>query len=99
MNFQESDNSRKDLEIYEDKTKGPWWEMIIVDRKRPIFLIEHSIYVILSQITPYIYAWFTVFDPPSPSHIMFQAMVSFEVFFFINIIFTFFVEYDVDDQI
>ena len=70
-----------------------------MNRKRPIFLIEHLVYVVLSLVSPYIYAWFTVFGTPERDTVWFKAMIFFEGFFSLNIIFTFFVEYDVDDQI
>ena len=74
-------------------------QMIIVDKKRPIYMIEHFIYVTLSLISPYVYAWFAVFGTPEPQSFMYTLMFVFESFFLFNIIFTFFVELNVDGQI
>ena len=55
--------------------------------------------MVLTLISPYVYAWYTVFESPEIGSVMFDAMITFELYFLFNIVFTFFVEYDVDGQI
>lgn len=99
MSYQENDSNADNLKhLNEDKIKT-WYDFFIVDRHRPIFLIEHFIYVVLSSATPYIYAWFCVFGTPPADSMMFKAMIFFELFFLFNIIFSFFVEFDVEGQL
>ena len=73
--------------------------MIIVDKKRPLYMIERTLYVNLCLISPYIYAWFAVFGSPQPDSYMHIAMIIMESFFLFNIIFSFFVELEVEGQI
>lgn len=96
MNFSPNDDARSKLELYDKMSADSWQRFIVVNRKGPIFLVEHTIYVFLTLISPYIYAWYTVFGTPPSDEIWFKAMFVFEVFFLFNIIFTFFVEYNVE---
>ena len=76
-------------------------EMIVVSNKGPVYMIWHTIYVNLCLITPYIYASYGIFGSPeySADDPSFVFEVIAEIFFLLNIIFTFFVDYEVDGQI
>ena len=71
-------------------------QLIIVRRDRPLFMVERSVYVILCFISPFIYAWYAVFGVPQQGSRQFRAMLGMEIFFLFNIIFTFFVELNVE---
>ena len=76
-----------------------WTDMLVVERKRPLYMVEHTLYIVLCLISPYIYAWFIVFGAPSAQSTMYKLSIFFEVFFFVNIIFSFFVEYREDGKL
>ena len=62
-------------------------DFIIVDRKKPIFLIKNFIYVALCVFSPYFYTWFCIYGIVDRDSIEFKVMICLEPFFFINIIF------------
>lgn len=70
--------------------------MFIVNKNGSLYLIERTLYVNLCLISPYIYAWFAVFGSPEPDDIRHKVMIAMESFFLFNIIFSFFVELEVD---
>lgn len=76
-----------------------WTEMIIVSKKNPIFAIEHFLYVICCLVSPYIYGLFVVFGAPETDSASYIVMICLESYFFLNIIFTFFVEFEIEGQV
>ena len=74
-------------------------ELFIVNKNGSLYMIERAIYVILCLISPYIYAWFTVFGTPEVGSLMHTLMIAIECFFLFNIVFNFFVELEVDGEI
>ena len=73
--------------------------MIIVSKKGPVFVVEHMIYVIACLISPYMYAWFAVFGAAEEGSTVFYFAIGIELFFLLNIIFSFFVEFEVEGKV
>ena len=71
-------------------------DFIIVNKSGPIYMIEKFFFVLVSLISPYIYAWFAVFGTPVQGSKMYWVMIGMESFFLFNIIFSFFVELKID---
>ena len=61
-------------------------------------MVEHTLYMLLCLISPYIYAWFLVFGAPSSDSALYNLSIILELFFFFNIVFSFFVEYQEDGK-
>ena len=57
------------------------------------------IYVLFCLVSPYIYTWFAIYGTPDQNSIKYSLMLMFESYFFFSIIFTFFVEIEMDGQI
>ena len=66
-------------------------DRIIVSRKGFVFVKVQFLYVLMSLITPYIYAWYLVFG-----HSFSWIDFFLEGFFLFNLIFQFFVEFEVE---
>ena len=73
--------------------------MLVVSKKGYAFAIHNFIYVMCCFTSQYLYATYVCFGEPVSMSASYWVMISFESFFFLNIIFTFFVEYEVEGKL
>jgi len=98
MNTVEGDEHRDKMLMGELDSKS-LTEMVIISRKNPVYIAQRFIYVLCCLVSSYTYVWFAAFAPPKPESTAFYIMLTFELQFFLSILVTFFVEFEVEGQV
>lgn len=99
ISLRENDKDIQEVDADRNQESSSIMNLFVVSRYKPLYIIENFIFVICCLVTPYFYAWFVVFGGPKQGSNEYFEMLGFEIFFFLDIIFKFFVEYEVEGQV